>query len=341
MPSGERTWSVPACCARHPQASSGLPACHWRDNGGTLPRPGGRDGAPVRKRRAPSRRLPPADAFDGIALQHLGEDADAARVGGHEHAQLPGDDLVEEAVDLEPLPHRIGETGQLDAVRAHDANAAKLQALREIEDGAAFHQGGEGALCGERLRFGAERDCGPSGRDLAADDALARIGLKAVDARRLVRKALPDRQERSRNYVKRALGELGNIGEFSLPGSAKSLAIRLHPMAFRYRPQRNAAGLHRPNEPYAPLNLSVVEHHARCRDLEDRTARALVDKQHGAWIEEAIQDVVQTEGPIALTLCDAEQPGFRAGAGMGVNRAPLGDDKTLGPERLQPGVVGP
>src|SRR5579885_2482425 len=125
MPSGERTWSVPACCARHPQASSGLPACHWRDNGGTLPRPGGRDGAPVRKRRAPSRRLPPADAFDGIALQHLGEDADAARVGGHEHAQLPGDDLVEEAVDLEPLPHRIGETGQLDAVRAHDAKAAK------------------------------------------------------------------------------------------------------------------------------------------------------------------------------------------------------------------------
>ena len=45
---------------------------------------------------------------------------------------------------------RVGEAGQLDAVRAHDANAAKLQALREIEDGAAVHQGGEGVLCGER-----------------------------------------------------------------------------------------------------------------------------------------------------------------------------------------------
>ena len=53
---------------------------------------------------------------------------------------------MEEAVDLEPVPHRIGEAGQLDAVRAHDANAAELQALREIEDRAAVHQGGEGAL---------------------------------------------------------------------------------------------------------------------------------------------------------------------------------------------------
>ena len=53
---------------------------------------------------------------------------------------------MEEAVGFQPIAHRVGEAGQLDAVGAHDANAAELQALGEIEDGAAVHQGGEGAL---------------------------------------------------------------------------------------------------------------------------------------------------------------------------------------------------
>ena len=47
---------------------------------------------------------------------------------------------MEEAVGFQPVAHRVGEAGQLDAVRAHDANAAELQALGEIEDGAAVHQ---------------------------------------------------------------------------------------------------------------------------------------------------------------------------------------------------------
>ena len=34
--------------------------------------------------------------------------------------------------------------GQLDAVGAHDADAAKLQAFGEVEDGSAVHQRGEG-----------------------------------------------------------------------------------------------------------------------------------------------------------------------------------------------------
>jgi hypothetical protein len=33
---------------------------------------------------------------------------------------------MEEAVGFQPVPHRIGETGQLDAVRAHNAHAAKV-----------------------------------------------------------------------------------------------------------------------------------------------------------------------------------------------------------------------
>ena len=43
---------------------------------------------------------------------------------------------------------------------------------------------------------------------------------------------------------------------------------------------------------------------------------------------------------IALALGDREQPGLGAGAGMGVDRAPVGDDKALGAERLQPDVIG-
>ena len=95
-----RTSSGPAYCARRRPASSGPRACRWRDSDGTPPRPRARDGAPVRKRRAASRGLPFADALDRIALEHLRQDADAARVGRHEHAQLPGDDLVEEPIGL-------------------------------------------------------------------------------------------------------------------------------------------------------------------------------------------------------------------------------------------------
>ena len=67
---------------------------------------------------------------------------------------------------------------------------------------------------------------------------------------------------------------------------------------------------------------------------------ALTDQQHGAWIGEAIQDFVHRHWAIALTLGDGEQAGHRAGVGMGVDRAPIGDDEALGPERLQPDVVG-
>ena len=39
---------------------------------------------------------------------------------------------MEEAVGFQPIAHGVGEAGQLDAVGAHDANAAELQALHEI-----------------------------------------------------------------------------------------------------------------------------------------------------------------------------------------------------------------
>ena len=69
----------------------------------------------------------------------------------------------------------------------------------------------------------------PGGRDLAADDAFAGIGLKPIDARRLVRQALPDRQEQAGDDMDRAVGELGHLGELGLPGGGEARRDRLRP----------------------------------------------------------------------------------------------------------------
>ena len=100
---------------------------------------------------------------------------------------------MEEAIGAESLPHRVGETGQFNPVSAHDANAAKLEALGKIKDGFASHQRGEGVVRREigRVRF--QRDGGPCRRDHSADNALPSVGLQPIDPRRLIGQALPDR----------------------------------------------------------------------------------------------------------------------------------------------------
>ena len=193
----------------------------------------------------------------------------------------------------------------------------------------------------QRRCAGRERGCDPGGRDLASDDALARIGLKPIDTRQLVRQALPDRQEQARDNVDRAVGELGHLGKLGLPSGGEGVAIGFDPVALGHHLQRKAVALHRPDQPHASFDFAVVEHEARRRDLHGRAAGALVDQQHGAWIGEAIQRLVQRHRAIALALGDDEQAGLRAGAGMGVDRAPIGDHEALGAERLQPDVIGP
>lgn len=91
------TW-VEAQAAAMVNPSIAPPACHCRDSIGTQPRPRARGGVLVRRRRRPSRGLPLADARDRIAVEHLCQDPDPACVRGHEHPQLTGDDLPEEAV---------------------------------------------------------------------------------------------------------------------------------------------------------------------------------------------------------------------------------------------------
>ena len=66
----------------------------------------------------------------------------------------------------------------------------------------------------------------------------------------------------------------------------------------------------------------------------------LVDQQNRARIGELIERLIERHRPIALALGDGEQPRLGAGAGMGVDRLPVGDDEALGRQRLQPGIVG-
>ena len=55
---------------------------------------------------------------------------------------------------------------------------------------------------------------------------------------------------------------------------------------------------------------------------------------------EPIERVIQFQRMIALALRDREKTCFCAGARMDIDRAPIGDDKTLGAERFQPDIIG-
>ena len=57
---------------------------------------------------------------------------------------------MEQPVARKPFAHGIGEAGQLDAARAHDADAAKLEPFGKVEDGLAIDQCRMRALGRER-----------------------------------------------------------------------------------------------------------------------------------------------------------------------------------------------
>src|SRR3546814_18205542 len=76
------------------------------------------------------RGLPLGDPLDGIALHDLRKHGRTARVRWHEHAELPGNDLVEAAVSAEAFAHPVGEAGEFDAVGAHGADAARWAGRR-------------------------------------------------------------------------------------------------------------------------------------------------------------------------------------------------------------------
>src|SRR6266436_1973791 len=57
-------------------------------------------------------------------------------------------------------------------------------------------------------------------------------------------------------------------------------------------------------------------------------------------IGKTTESLIQFHRMIALALRDREKTCFCTGARMDIDRAPIGDDKTLGAERFQPDVIG-
>src|SRR3546814_5391707 len=96
--------------------------------------------------------------------------------------------------DLQAVDHAVGEAGELDAERAHDLGAAELEAVGEIQHGAAVEYGGPGVGGADRRCVRRDRLRDPGRRDATADPPLALVGLKPVAAAAFGGKALPDRQ---------------------------------------------------------------------------------------------------------------------------------------------------
>lgn len=89
--------------------------------------------------------------------------------------------------------------------------------------------------CRERVfsceRRSLRRHCrDPTERDLAANDALACIGLEAIDPRGLLRDALPDQQQEPGDEVDRAGRELWDGCELRAPAGLELYAIGLDPI---------------------------------------------------------------------------------------------------------------
>ena len=113
-------------------------------------------------------------------------------------------------------------------VCAHAQRAPQLQSAGEIDHRAAVEHGAPGFRSGEGRGLGAERLIEPAqflGRDEPADDALALVGLEAVDAHVARRQPVPDRQQQAGDDVELAVGEFRHLRAFGLP-QRRELALR-------------------------------------------------------------------------------------------------------------------
>jgi hypothetical protein len=115
------------------------------------------------------------------------------------------------------------------------------------------------------------------------------------------------------------LSERSGISASSANQAAeKRLAVGLEPVAFRHHLERNAVLLHRADQPNALLNLAVIQHEARRRDLHSSPVGALVDEQDRTMIPESGQRVLKADGAIALALSYRQEPGLSARRRMNV-----------------------
>ena len=184
-----------------------------------------------------------------------------------------------------------------------------------------------------------QRVRGPGGRDLAADDALASVGLEPIDPGRLVRQPLPDRQQQAGDDVDRAVGELRDLGDLRLPGRGEGLAIDFLPMALVHHPQRSMCcsigRIRRTRRSISPSSSIRLGAGTCTAARPERPLTSSAARGSERWSSASSS----VDGRLRPALGDGEQPGFGAGAGMGVDRLAIGDDEALGPQRLQADVI--
>ena len=82
--------------------------------------------------------------------------------------------------------------------------------------------------------------------------------------------------------------------------------------------------LHRPDQSDAPLDLAVVEHEARSRNLHGGPSRALIDQQDGLTIGKTSKSVIQTDRMVALALRDLSSRVSAPVPGWSIDRPPVG-----------------
>ncbi|MPM00179.1 hypothetical protein SDC9_46402 [bioreactor metagenome] len=111
---------------------------------------------------------------------------------------------------------------------------------------------------GELRRIVCQRGRDPSGRDAAADDALAFVGLQAVDSGFILRQLLPDRQQETRHDVQRGFGELRHLSQFRSPCGGEGRAVGFEPVGVLHHAGRDSAGLRWPDQPQAGLDGAVI-----------------------------------------------------------------------------------
>ena len=262
-------------------------------------------------------------------------------IGRAEEAQLPADDLREEAIGLEPVLGGFREAGELDPVHAHDAGPVQLHPLGQPHDGLALQNEGMDLRRRELRRVVRQRGRDPGGRDPAADDALAVIGLQPVDAGFVLGELLPDRQQQARHDVQRGFRELRHLGQFRGPGGGEGRAVGLEPVGVLHDLGRNRAGLGRADQPQARLDGAVVQHQAGGGHLHGGPARAAVDQKPCLRVVEPVERIRERGRRVAPLFRDGQKLGFGAGAGMGVDHPSIRDAEALGAQRLEPEVIDP
>ena len=135
-----------------------------------------------------------------------------------------------------------------------------------------------GARAGARAR-GLDEDSGARRRHEPANDALAFVGLQAIDPRRLVGEAVPDREQQAGHDMKRALGQFGQGSDLGLPRPPKFLRACFAPMRALQGLDSDHIGMRRAQQANPRLNRAVVLHQRRRRQFDGRAARLLVDHQ--------------------------------------------------------------